>query len=696
MADLVAGSSDLRLTKLVAARLELDQGETSEHGQQQPGHGVVLQEAAVEELTHPHVGRTEAGTVLPPHFKGPPRSVDLPRLETERSTVSYYDSFPGAFAVTPSHPRPRRDEAASSWNSHCQTQDPPQPGQDLQDSQCNQGDLHDLPHLGQDLEDPPHLVQELPVANPIDQSDLIPTAQLEDTRMRSSITRKPRAVIIRSSVLAIILLAFVVGVVVGVLVGRKPTDQRGDAATLTAADPTPSPTMSPFQILTQSVLPTFTLNSMADDLDSPQNYAMRWLEDDYQLQDVPYSNSRLVQRFALATLYYSTQGEDWRENANWLNHSVHECLWYSRDEFIGLPGDDDFVWVEVAHYNPCELPPEAMEQLKTVNDINEMYKHLWLYSNELKGTVPLEMYLLTDLRSISFYENAGLVGPLSSHIGSLTNLEAVHFSSMPLGGVLPTELGLLPSLRTIDIYAANLEGPLPSELGLLQELMEVLLDGNGISSTIPVELSNASKLQWINLFENDLTGTIPTAIYSMPSLESFSVFRNALTGGIPSEVGLFSSAVQLDVEENWLTGKLPSELGLLTYMENFYAKRNSFTGSIPTQLGKWSSLQLFDVNSNELTGIIPEVLSSPDLYHVDFGGNTLQGSIPKDWNLTGLEHINFTGTEISGTIPEGLCGNGTIVEFTCSPFLCGCACSCDEAHGSMNMTNHSATTSTQA
>jgi hypothetical protein len=127
-------------------------------------------------------------------------------------------------------------------------------------------------------------------------------------------------------------------------------------------------------------------------------------------------------------------------------------------------------------------------------------------------------------------------------------------------------------------------------------------------------------------------------------------------------------------------------------MDNFNATKWNFFTRNPMQLGRWSSLWLIDVNLNELTDIIPDVLSSPDLYHMDFGGNPLQGSIPQDWNLTGLKHLNFTDPEISGTILEGFCGNGNIAEFTCSPFLCGCACSCDEAHGTMNMTNHSTTT----
>jgi hypothetical protein len=176
----------------------------------------------------------------------------------------------------------------------------------------------------------------------------------------------------------------------------------------------------------------------------------------------------LVQRYVLATLYYSTNGAGWTHNAYWLNHSVHECLWYSRDKFLDLVSPDNYSWVEVAHFNPCELAPEVMDQLQFGSNDSFMYKHLWLYSNEMQGTIPLEMYLLTDLRSMSVYGNAGLKGPLSSNIESLTNLEAVYFSAMPFGGSLPTELGILSSLRTIDIYDAQVEGTLPSELGLLQ------------------------------------------------------------------------------------------------------------------------------------------------------------------------------------------------------------------------------------
>jgi hypothetical protein len=41
-----------------------------------------------------------------------------------------------------------------------------------------------------------------------------------------------------------------------------------------------------------------------------------------------YSDDRILQRLALATLYFSTGGDSWNDSSFWLDCEVHECQWF--------------------------------------------------------------------------------------------------------------------------------------------------------------------------------------------------------------------------------------------------------------------------------------------------------------------------------------------------------------------------------
>jgi hypothetical protein len=72
------------------------------------------------------------------------------------------------------------------------------------------------------------------------------------------------------------------------------------------------------------------VDSIFDDLGSPQNLAIEWLAGDTVWQ-AEYSRLRLEKRYGLAVLYYSTQGDTWQEKYDFLRGS-DECTWNNADE----------------------------------------------------------------------------------------------------------------------------------------------------------------------------------------------------------------------------------------------------------------------------------------------------------------------------------------------------------------------------
>lgn len=95
---------------------------------------------------------------------------------------------------------------------------------------------------------------------------------------------------------------------------------------------------------------------------TPQNDAYNWLNSNTNLDS--YSNERKIQRYALATVYYSMNGNSWDDSTYWLSE-MHECEWYNK-----APNN--------------------------VFCVNENVAEFELWGNGLVGTIPPEISLLSS------------------------------------------------------------------------------------------------------------------------------------------------------------------------------------------------------------------------------------------------------------------------------------------------------------
>lgn len=118
----------------------------------------------------------------------------------------------------------------------------------------------------------------------------------------------------------------------------------------------------------------------------PQNEALHWLANDtYQGY---HTDEKLIQRYALATLFYSTNGRNWYNKSSWLDN-----------------GDECGRWWQPVGKIVCDQPTGAV-------------KSLGLGGNNLKGTVPPEIGLLSSLLSLGLSSNT-LTSTIPSEIGAL-------------------------------------------------------------------------------------------------------------------------------------------------------------------------------------------------------------------------------------------------------------------------------------
>jgi len=80
---------------------------------------------------------------------------------------------------------------------------------------------------------------------------------------------------------------------------------------------------------------------------------------------------------------------------------------------------------------------------------------------------------------------------------------------------------------------------------------------------------------------------------------------------------------------------------------------NFLSGAIPTELGQCSTFTLVSVSNNTLSGPIPTEMGQ----------------------LSRLSELLLGGNQLTGHVPAQLCWM-SLVQFDCSPALCGCDCAC--------------------
>lgn len=165
---------------------------------------------------------------------------------------------------------------------------------------------------------------------------------------------------------------------------------------------------------------------------SAQNRAAQWIiyTDKLQLSVpvAPMDKRRFLQRFALATLYYATNGEQWSKQYNFLS-GLDECEWNQEKKsfFTGAGNCNE----------------------------SHMITMITLWNNNLHGVIPKEIAILTDLKVLSLFDNM-LIGNVPDELTALDNLEKIYLHKNLLSG----NMDFLCVLKISDMRG-DCEGPDP-------------------------------------------------------------------------------------------------------------------------------------------------------------------------------------------------------------------------------------------
>ena len=156
------------------------------------------------------------------------------------------------------------------------------------------------------------------------------------------------------------------------------------------------------------------------------------------------SGSAKTDREALVALYNTTNGENWRNNDNWLSDAPI-------GEWYGVTTNDDGRVIAL--------------------DLNH---------NVLSGEIPAKLGSLSNLQSLVLDHNF-LSGEIPAELGSLSNLQSLVLDHNFLSGEIPAELGSLSNLENLHLNFNFLSGEIPAKPGSLSNLQSLVLDHNFLS-----------------------------------------------------------------------------------------------------------------------------------------------------------------------------------------------------------------------
>ncbi|KAF1872937.1 hypothetical protein Lal_00016043 [Lupinus albus] len=283
-----------------------------------------------------------------------------------------------------------------------------------------------------------------------------------------------------------------------------------------------------------------------------------------------------------------------------------------------------------------------------------------LFQTQMIGQLSPSITLLTSLEILDLGGLVGLSGTIPQTLGlQLTKLQKLYLYGNNLTGSIPESIGELQNLQELALHENKLYGPIPSTIGQMQALEKLDLSSNLLSGSIPSSLTNLTAISVLYMNTNYLEGTIPfpSRYGEMPSLAFLRLHDNYLSGTVPLNFGYLVSLQRVSLSNNKLEGPLPSSLSNLLSLSELYLSFNFLSGQIPKSTGQLSQLIMLNISNNLIEGPLPQEMSFlQNLQTLDLSFNPLNLTAIPEWlpNLSSLSMIYFAGCGIQGRIPDFL------------------------------------------
>ncbi|KAG7369106.1 RHS repeat-associated core domain containing protein [Nitzschia inconspicua] len=318
-------------------------------------------------------------------------------------------------------------------------------------------------------------------------------------------------------------------------------------------------------------LSNVTDRAILEDPVTTQYMAASWLISEDPASVDPCTYETLSQRYALANLFFATDGASWTVNTGWLS-GEDECDWSN---------------VECSSGNGLSL-----------------VTGLTLSGNNLVGTLPDELKVFISLNTFDVSENK-ISGSIPKMIGGF-GLTSFLAANNQLSGTIPEELWSNVQLKSLQLSSNQLTGTFSGKVGDLSAISLLDLHSNSLTGTIPVLLGRVSSLEVLDLSQNQFSSFVRDSFATFTSLSIFDASFNTLTGPIPSRLFNLESIREISMSDNSMDGNIPENLGSATGLERLRLHNNLLSGTVPMiALGQLPNLIEMHLHGNFLTGSMP-------------------------------------------------------------------------------------------
>ena len=394
---------------------------------------------------------------------------------------------------------------------------------------------------------------------------------------------------------------------------------------------------------------------------------------------------------ALVAFYHSMNGDQWLDNAGWLELPVDFWVGVDRVENIGTE----------------ENPDWRVTRIETKR-----------YNLTVPGHMPPEMGLMTELQRFRVQDEL-MIGEIPAEVANMTRLERWQHNGVYMSGEIPWEAFRdLPNLSFWNMQHGLFHGTgIPDFIDEFPVLTRFdIRDNRTLSGTIPSSVANAEYLERLRIGQNNISGDLPDLsnleylqriqISHLPldpgpiwdwlpnvqeSLEELYIDHTNRTGDIPDwlpreltnltdlsigegyrehpedPLGMDGADIPnmlelVDLERLWIygpafTGEIPTWLGEMLSFERLYVVNTNFEGEIPGELAFLNNLEVIEFyNNHYITGGLPDEFADlGTVTHFTFQNNSRMeiGQIP-DWisDLTSISVLNLSGSGVTGTLPD--------------------------------------------
>jgi len=382
-----------------------------------------------------------------------------------------------------------------------------------------------------------------------------------------------------------------------------------------SVDPGPNPLPSAGEIICGNLTPaerqTLILGQLATysgtDVTlsgTPQNEAFRWLIDDDAVKVCPEEFLDVQQRYILAVLYFSTNGDQWSVCNARSALSPKQCPGGENERF--LSSSDVCFWYGIS-CNRMRVSGVSIDE------------------NNLRGNLPDELGFMEQIEDLDFDGELEeglnfLSGTIPSTFGLLEKLVTIDLDSNQLTGTIPEEIFEAKRLTIMDLDSNELIGTLSPNFANLEELQILFLDNNGFNGKLPSEIGAMERLRFLRLDRNELSGSIPDEWIAMQKLRVMFLNNNGgITGTIPPFLGDFVDMQQLSLFDTGISGTVPSSLGQLSGLVNLFLHFTDLTGTMPQEICDLRTKGALNFLTADCAGDNPKLrCSQPDCCTVCF------------------------------------------------------------------------------